>query len=87
MEVKIRFKIKELTKKPQKAYFIVHFDNKMSEMISIEGIVEFPTLRLFSSFVNFGLIRTNSKFTRKFTLRNEGLNDAYFQVHNLHKFY
>ena len=81
------FKINSLTKTPQKAYFLVNFDNTISEMVSIEGIVEFPTLRLLSSFVNFGLIRTNSRFRKKFKLRNEGLNDAYFRIHNPYKFY
>ena len=56
-------------------------------MISVEGFVEFPNLRLFSSDIDFGLIRTNSNFKKNFKVINDGLNDVFFRIKNPHKFY
>ena len=56
-------------------------------MISVEGRVEFPNLRLFTSEVDFGLVRTNSYFSKNFKVINEGLNDVFFRVSNPHRYY
>ena len=56
-------------------------------MISVEGNVEFPNLKLLTSEVDFGLIRTNSHFRKNFQVFNDGLNDVFFRVVNPHRYY
>ena len=70
-----------------RAYFLVNFDNSPSKMISVEGRVEYPNLRLFTTNIDFSLVRTHSVYKTRFDLYNEGDNPVIFKIDNPNRYY